>query len=148
MTNQFTPLVQKYATKYGIPFEILCGLIERESGWDQYCIRFEPQFYQEYVIPLMNSKRITNITEAEARAMSWGLMQPLLETAREFGYSGPAAQLCDPETGLDIGCKILANKLKSAQDLESGLLRWNGGSNKQYGAEVIALAAKYKTPTA
>ncbi len=103
-------------------------------------------------------------TEAYARAFSWGLMQVMGQVAREHGFGAPPsptnaspsnfalpstnaslAQLCDPSTGLEFGCRVLATKLSAAQgDVPRALQLWNGGSNAGYAAEVIARAGQYK----
>lgn len=143
--NQYIPLIKTYAEKYAIDFPLLAAVIEQESQFNCWAIRYEPAFYTRYVAPLLASKHILDITEAEARAMSWGVMQVMGQVAREFGYGGPLPKLCDWETGLDIGCKVLKNKLASAQKVEDGLERWNGGASKTYATEVLARVVKYQS---
>jgi soluble lytic murein transglycosylase-like protein len=85
-------------------------------------------------------------TEAYARAFSWGLMQVMGQVAREQNFVGPSfAELCDPAIGLEIGCRVLDIKLRAAQgDVQRALQLWNGGSNPNYAAEVLARRAQYK----
>ena len=73
-------------------------------------------------------------TESRMRAFSWGLMQVMGQVAREHGFSGRSlAQLCEPATGLEIGCRVLAAKLAAAEgNVTRALLLWNGGGNRDY----------------
>jgi soluble lytic murein transglycosylase-like protein len=68
------------------------------------------------------------------------------EVARELGcQTASLAELCDPATGLEFGCRQLRAKLDAAGGDESrALLAWNGGANREYPAEVLARVAHYK----
>ncbi len=138
-------LAQKYATKYGLDTQLVCAVIEQESGWQPWSIRYEPDFFQHYIQPMLDKTIIHDLTEARARAFSWGAMQLMGEVAREMGFTGHLASLCDPEIGVDWGCK----KLKRCIDLANGeytaaLLYWNGGGNRAYAPQVIARMANYE----
>jgi hypothetical protein len=53
-------------------------------------------------------------------------------------------QLCEIGTGLEAGCRLLASKRNRARgNLETTLLYWNGGSNKNYPSEVLERMSKY-----
>src|SRR4029077_3934853 len=134
-------LAAKYAAKYSLETELVCAVIEQESSWNPWAYRYEPAFYDHCITPL-------NLTEQTGRfrATSWGLMQILGQVAREFGYLGEFfSELCDPDTGVDWGCKKLGDCMKHANgDEAAALLRWNGGSNKAYAAQVQARKAKYQ----
>ena len=141
--------------------ELVCAVIEQESSWDRWAVRYEPAFYKRYIEPQIarpdghhavphagaRGAALTE-TEARARAFSWGLMQVMGQTAREHGFSGSSlAQLCDPATGLDLGCRVLAAKLAAAEDnVVRALLLWNGGGNRDYPAAVLARTARYAAP--
>jgi hypothetical protein len=73
-------------------------------------------------------------------------MQVMGQVAREHGFDGRfLTALCDPETGLDIGCTVLAAKLAAANgDTARALQLWNGGANPEYAAQVLARVAKYQ----
>ena len=88
-------------------------------------------------------------TEARARAFSWGLMQVMGQTAREHGFAESSlASLCDPETALNVGCRVLASKLAAAEDnVAHALSLWNGGANPDYSAGVLARVAHYTVAT-
>jgi hypothetical protein len=75
-----------------------------------------------------------------AQQASWGVMQPMGAVARECGYRGIylTQLVISPELNIQIGCTHLARKIKQENgNLEKGLLRYNGGGNKNYGREVL-----------
>ncbi len=163
-------LVRPAATKYALDAAIsassvgvtgtalVCAVIEQESAWDTHAIRYEPAFRTRYVAPLGLPP-----TEEVARSISWGLMQVMGQVAREHGFSAKfLSALCDPATGIDIGCAVLASKLTirlgsssrttsgsegsllSADQIAHALQLWNGGANPDYAAQVLARLAHYR----
>lgn len=123
---------------------IVCGIVERESSWDPWCYRFEPAFYTHYVEPQFDAGKLT-ITEAQGRAFSWGLMQTMGQSVREIGYTDWLTSLLIPETSLLWGCRLFNRKLAHADGSYAQALQlWNGGGNKNYAQEVMALAEKYQ----
>ncbi len=138
-------LARQKASDHGLPPELFCAIVEQESGWKPAAIRYEPRFYEKYIYPLWLRGEIGE-SEARARAFSWGLCQVMGQVAREYGFEGEfLSELCEPETGLEMGCKVFAHKLAVHEDnFERALLAWNGGGNKQYAAEVQARVAKYQ----
>ncbi len=78
-------------------------------------------------------------------------MQVMGQVAREHNFGAassstgaPLAQLCDPASGLEIGCTVFAAKLSAAHgDASRALQLWNGGGNPNYAAEVLARVANY-----
>ena len=135
-------MAKTIATNHSLDPALICAVVEQESSWNTFAIRYEPEFYLHYVRPLAG----LSATEAYARAFSWGLLQLLGECARENGYTGDLAALCDPGTGLNAGCVHFARKLKAADgDVHKALLLWNGGAAPGYPAEVLARVSKYKT---
>lgn len=129
-----------YARLHGLDEALVCAVIEQESNWIPWAIRYEPAFQKRYVDP-----QNLGPTETIARSISWGLMQLMGEVARELGFNGKMASLCDPAMGLEWGCKHLKNKLDAHDgDVAAGLLAWNGGGNPGYADQVQARMAKYK----
>jgi soluble lytic murein transglycosylase-like protein len=129
------------AVKHGLDPYLICGMVEQESDWETFAIRYEPAFYMHYVRPIAG----LTATEAYARSFSWGLMQVMGECARENGFKDGLASMCDPQTGLDQGCIHFLRKMKSAdEDVTKALLLWNGGGNAEYASQVLARVDKYK----
>lgn len=148
-------LAKQTAARHALAREIVCAVCEQESSWNPWALRYEPAFRQCYVAPLGLPP-----TEEIARSMSWGLMQVMGETAREAGFSSKfLSALCDPATGLEFGCIVLAEKFRRAtlplaqgaasgalapdELIRSGLALWNGGANPAYASQVLARIAKY-----
>ena len=128
-----------HAQKYGLEPEIVAAVCEQESSWNPWAARYEPLFYVKYVAP-MNLPG----TESQMRATSFGLMQIMGETAREFGFGGGyLTELCDPDTGVNFGCKKLQKCFDIHKVPDCSLLAYNGGGNKDYAAEVLARVSHY-----
>lgn len=127
----------------GVDPVLICAMIEQESAWDCWAIRYEPAFMAKYVGPLYTNHKI-NATEAYARSFSWGVLQTMGQVAREAGFKGPLPQLCDFTIGVTWGCRVWKKKLESAGgDTAKGLLAWNGGARAEYANEVLARIAHY-----
>jgi soluble lytic murein transglycosylase-like protein len=133
--TELLTLARTIAAKRSLDPALVCAIIAQESAWDPHAIRYEPAFRARYVAPLGLPP-----TEEVARSLSWGLMQVMGQVAREQGFSGKfLSALCDPATGLDIGCAVLAAKLASANgEVSRALQLWNGGANPDYAAQVLA----------
>ena len=137
-------LAKAAAARHGLDPAIVCGIVARESSWNQWTIRYEPAFYTRYVGQLYISHEV-DLTEAHARATSWGLMQVMGQVAREAGFAGRLPQLCDPPIGLEVGCQVFVRKLTEQHgDSVAALLAWNGGGNPSYAGEVLRLAQPFK----
>lgn len=144
-TPEFVALAKATAIKHGLDPALVCAVVEQESGWNTFAIRYEPAFMAKYVSTLYTNNKIS-ATEAYSRCISWGLMQLMGQAARERGAAFSfLSVLCDPETGLDWGCLHLKGKLKAAAgDTRKALLLWNGGGNASYPDEVQARIPKYQ----
>src|ERR1700733_6178962 len=125
--------------------EVVCAIVEQESSWNPWALRYEPAFYEKYIAPQVARGNIVDLTESHARAFSWGLMQVMGQAAREHGFNGASlAALCDPASGIEIGCRVFAAKLAAAEgNVARALLLWNGGGNQDYPAAVLVRAGHY-----
>ena len=139
--SELITLARKAAVKHGLDAALVCAVVEQESSWQPFAIRYEPEFRARYVAPLGLPP-----TEEVARSISWGLMQVMGQLAREHGFTAKfLSALCEPQTGLDVGCDVLAAKLKVASgDVPRALNLWNGGANTNYAGEVLAKVEKYR----
>lgn len=138
-TQELQEKARYYARLHGLDGALLCAVVETESNWQPWAIRYEPAFQKRYVDPLTLTP-----TETIARSISWGLLQLMGQVARELGFNAKLASLCDPDNGLEWGCKHLKNKIEAhGGDIRAGLLSWNGGGNKDYPAQVIEKIANY-----
>jgi soluble lytic murein transglycosylase-like protein len=134
--------VTTFAHKHLLDPVLVCAVCEQESDWNTWAVRFEPAFEARYIKPAIPEKPTTL---EMTKAMSFGLMQIMGETAIEFGFTGRfLSELCDPEVGAEYGCRKLRRCLDlHAADLNVGLETYNGGSNPDYAAEVQARMARY-----
>ena len=138
-------LARKAADAEGLDPAVVCAVVEQESAWNTWAMRYEPLFFAKYVAPLYPNNKV-GATEAYARGFSWGLMQVMGQTARETGVNSlHLSALCDPAIGLAVGCKILRKKLDAAGgELRKALQSWNGGGNPDYAEEVVARVTRYR----
>lgn len=138
-------LARRIATSHGLAPTLVCAVCEQESAWDTSAIRYEPAFFDRYIV----KQNLQNATEARARAFSFGLMQVMGQVAREHGFKGKyLSELLIPEVGLDFGCRVLKGKIATAGgDVHKGLLAYNGGGRPEYADEVFARFAKYQPTT-
>jgi soluble lytic murein transglycosylase-like protein len=141
---QLIALARQAAAKQSLDPALVCAVVEQESAWNPWAMRYEPAFFTKYVAPLYTNNKIS-ASEAYARGFSWGLMQVMGQVARETGCDALfLSALCDPDEGLFIGCKVLRKKLDAmAGDPQRGLLAWNGGSNAAYPTQVLARRIHY-----
>lgn len=130
------------ATRYKLDPALVCAVIEQESSWNTFAMRYEPAFRTRYVAALA-----VPLTEEIARSTSWGLMQVMGQVARENGLATEfLSELCSPEIGIAIGCKVLTNKLGVVGgDLTSGLLLWNGTGDNSYPSRVLSKLNHYSS---
>ncbi len=137
-------LARQAAARHGLSEALVCAVAEQESGWGAWAIRYEAGFFDRYV------PKDLPASEARARAFSWGVMQVMGQVAREHGFTGKfLTELCDPETGFEIGCRVLKSKwTKAGGDTRHALLLWNGGARPAYADEVTARMKKYANGTA
>ena len=139
-------LARRIAAAHQLDPALVCAVIEQESAWNPWAVRYEPAFLSRYIAPLYTAGKLS-ATEAYTRAMSWGLMQVIGQVAREAGFEETSlAELCEPATGVDWGCRILATRLARAHgEVEAALQAWNGGANPNYPAEVQARKRNYSS---
>lgn len=131
-----------WAGKYALNPCLVCAVIEQESFWNPFAVRFEPAFEARYIHPALPAAPTTlELT----KAMSFGLMQIMGQTAIEFGWRGVfLTDLCDPDIGVDFGCRKLRKCIDAHAHAADALLAYNGGGNPLYAHEVLARMGKYE----
>src|SRR5436309_6381384 len=99
-SSKLVVLARDAAAARSLDAALVCAVIEQESGWNPWAMRYEPAFFAKYVAPLYTHNRIS-ASEAYARGFSWGWMQVMGQVARENGFSSDLhSARCDPERGL------------------------------------------------
>jgi len=150
--EELITLARACAAQHGLDAALVCAVCEQESEWNPWAMRYEPGFRLKYVVPLdlrgemLARPPCSRVTEANARATSFGLMQVMGQVARERGFAGVyLSELCNPEVGLEYGCIQLKRKLELAnQNVQTALLRYNGGGDPAYPAKVLARIKNYR----
>jgi soluble lytic murein transglycosylase-like protein len=139
-------LARQIAAEHKLEPALVCAVIEQESAWNPWAVRYEPAFLSRYVAPLYTAGKLS-ATETYMRSMSWGLMQVMGQVAREFGFKETSlAELCEPAAGVEFGCRVLTARLAKAKgDVTAALQAWNGGANCNYAAEVLARKRNYSS---
>jgi len=84
--SQLLTLARHAAEARALDPGLVCAVIEQESAWNPWAMRYEPVFFTKYVAPLYTNNKIS-ATEAYARGFSWGLMQVMGQVAREIRFS-------------------------------------------------------------
>jgi soluble lytic murein transglycosylase-like protein len=143
---QIIALARRTAAAHGLEPALVCAVTEQESAWNPWAVRYEPAFLSRYVAPLYTAGKFS-ATEAYTRSMSWGLLQVMGQVARAAGFDKTSlAELCDPSTGIEWGCRLLAARFARAHgDAAAALLAWNGGANPDYPNEVLARMKNYSS---
>ncbi len=142
--SQLVLLARRAAAAQSLDPALVCAVVEQESAWNPWAIRYEPLFFAKYVASLYTNNKVS-ASEAYARGFSWGLMQVMGQVARDTGFDARfLSALCDPEQGLALGCKVLRKKFDATVgDTTRALLAWNGGGNPAYPAQVLARKPHY-----
>src|SRR5260370_41577500 len=97
----FVALAQRAAEVHGLWPELACAIVEQESAWNPWALRYEPAFYDKYVEPQIARGEIAAVTESRTRAFSWGLMLGSGQAAREHGFPAALPPLSAPAGGLE-----------------------------------------------
>jgi soluble lytic murein transglycosylase-like protein len=101
---ELVALASRAAGAHALWPELVCAIVEQESAWNPWALRYEPAFYERYIAPFLTARRLDrpdsrlaaltspgipdDPTESRARAFSWGLMQVIGQVAREHGFTG------------------------------------------------------------
>lgn len=140
--------IRMKSARYDLREDIVAAVIYQESSGNPWANRYEKGFYRRYIQHLTRETLpghvprwgVTLDTEKYSRAVSWGLMQIMGETARENGYKARyLPKLIKTNDNLEIGCRYLRSLLnlypnESNPELRyrKALLRYNGGGDPDY----------------
>ncbi len=142
MTNPYTrssPLVVQIANAYGLRADLLAAQIEAESGGDAWAFRHEPAYFDHYI---RHKPAALGYRFGPLAACSYGLLQVLLETALEYGFTDRPEQLFVPRVGLTFGAKYLQHCLMiTGNDYRQALAKFNGSGSRAdaYSTRVFAI---------
>ena len=130
---------------YKLDPDLVAAIIHQESRGNPFARRAEDAFYDQYIRGKSRAflrghwpATVSEKTERRDRSYSFGLMQILLQVAREYGFkSDDALDLLVPETNIHFGCLIFRSYLDQYNSEHRALLRWNGGADKSYPDKVL-----------
>jgi soluble lytic murein transglycosylase-like protein len=126
---QLLNLVKNTTAKQRVDEKLLDAIIITESGYDQWAVRYEPNFSYTAVPDLYAKKnRISVATEKQCQKMSWGLAQIMGGTARFLGYNGPLTQLLEPETNIHYACRYIIKLMVEYPHMDDQIAAYNAGS--------------------
>lgn len=130
--------IQAAAARHGLDPLLVAAIVQTESGGNPWATRFEPGFLAHYVDAAPARFGAVSVeTERMGRATSFGPMQIMGQVARERGFTGIfLTELCDPETGLEYGCRHLAalrDRYISQWGLDGVIAAYNAGSPRMAG---------------
>lgn len=119
-------LVADAASLYNLSPVLLKGQVLVESAGDPNAFRFEHDFFTCYVLGNGKAKAAQY---GPLAACSYGLMQIMLETAVEIGYTNAPWELFQPAVGLNWGACYLRRLIDRARgDVSQALAAYNGGT--------------------
>lgn len=119
--NTFDAAIAAASLKYRVPVAVIKAVIAHESGFNPRAKRAEAP----------RSSLPPTPDHPAGGDESRGLMQLLIRTARLLGYKGHPDGLYDPATSIELGTRLLADNLRSAErrggGLPDALSQYNGG---------------------
>ena len=87
-------LAQRAAEAEGLDVALVCAVVEQESGWNPWAMRYEPAFFAKYVAPLYTNNKV-GATEAYARgcvaSAAWGPSRAAPLTIAEWRRPRPSS---------------------------------------------------------
>lgn len=132
MTDQesYQAMIRAECEKRKLPdFRVVCAIIEHESSWNPWAIKFEPRT-RDPIFPINYAKinHITADTERTLQQYSFGLGQIMGYKARELGYQRLLTELCDPHTAIYWTCELYAKLDAKYKTIEEKIAAYNEGS--------------------
>lgn len=102
------PIIKAKAAEFSLDPVLVGAIIMQESGGDLWAVRFEPR-WNIFLDPVRFAKmnRISELTEKNFQACSFGAMQVMGTVMRERGFKGNWGQAFDIDINLGCGCRHL-----------------------------------------
>jgi len=121
----YTAIIQDIANVYALPSDLLEAQVLVESSGMADAFRYEGDYYERYI---QQNPAAAGHAYGPLAACSFGLLQILLETAIEIGFTDRPEILFMPRVGLNWGAKYLRSLLDwSGGDYPRALAAYNGG---------------------
>lgn len=114
LTKEINDAVLKYSKEYKLDPIVVLAIIETESGYNPFAIRYEPGFKWLYSSEEMAFiLRINKSLMIAMQKLSVGLMQPMLSVCNEYGFRGCFYDLFNIDLNIMYGCKHLSKLIKT-----------------------------------
>ena len=149
-------LVKNEARSRKLPESILLGIVEVESNFNPYAVRYEPNYKYVEIIDSLKPKNCSNETEVILQKTSFGLFQIMGGTARYLGFNGWLTRLLEPNTNIKYGTlwfSRLYRKYGSKYGIVGAIAAYNAGSprknkndefiNQKYVDKVLEAASRF-----
>lgn len=127
----YQSILKRACEQLVLPSPIVYAIIERESGWNPWTVRFSAGAYETLrAAPIRFQSPCDAVTEAMSQSTAWGLMQVMGRDARARGFDGPLLSvLAQPVEGIIWGCRHLAHLVRRySGDLESAVAAYGYGT--------------------
>ncbi|RJX18978.1 MAG: lytic transglycosylase domain-containing protein [Desulforudis sp.] len=125
------PLIQAAAAKYDLDPFLVGAMVLTESGGDPWAARYEPAWRGIVQTKGLKPSTCSDETEQRLQMTSFGLMQVMGAVAREHKFQGWLTRVCDPEAGLDLGCRHLRQKIDRFGSIDAGIAAYNQGNDRR-----------------
>lgn len=147
------PWITQASEEFHLGESLIAAVMWQESNFDKNAKRYEPDFFDKYILrmefaevktryPKLGAGAVNLRSEKISLATSWGLMQVMGQTARELGFRGNPRELLGYE-GVRFGCIYLKVKLDKYQhDIDSALSAYNAGTPTSKNRESYVLEVK------
>ena len=154
MNTEIKEMIFNAAIENEIAPNLLYGLVITESSGNPYALRVERGFWRRYyagIVQLFSGSMPPKLSKwihyPDLISASYGLCQIMLPVAVENGFDGRfPTELLNPRINLSLGAKILSKHISKCDgNIERGLLRYNGGGDKNYPNRVFAAAVGYES---
>ena len=120
-----TAVITSVAQQFAVRADILHAQVLQESNGDTFAFRYEKAYFERYI---RNRPNVAGARYGPLAACSYGLLQIMLETALEHGFSEEPERLFIPTIGLTWGVRYFRRLLdKYSGDYEGALIAYNGG---------------------
>lgn len=125
-------IIKAVSQKYGLDPDLVWSIVKTESSANTWAVRFEPNYkWLWYPRETAEKYQITYDTMVILQKCSFGPMQVMGALAYELGFDGLPHMLCQPEIGIEFGCKNL-KRLFTKYDNESDVIAaYNAGSPRK-----------------
>lgn len=142
-------LIDRESAACGLDPLLVEAIIFVESSGRASAYRYEPAFFKRYLEPLSQYAH----ANPERVSASYGLMQCMYSTARDYGFDDEPEVLFLPATAVRYGCKHLAwclkwaggDVAKAAACYNGGAGNWQGAAPQVYAQKVMARMAVERT---